>query len=159
MPLKKKILIDLDVITVELWDSKGENKRIANEFIRRVENKEFFVVTPYSLLELVSKWKYTALKDEIEEFYLKKSDMTLSNKDVDAKIDSIGIDDVSILLELERNAVKGEDALLALISSIFDIDYLVTFNRKHLRNKTKIINEVLKENGLKPIQIVGPEEI
>ena len=37
--------------------------------------------------------------------------------------------------ELEKYGVKSEDAFLVLVSSIFGLDYLVTFNRKHLKNK------------------------
>jgi len=69
------------------------------------------------------------------------------------------IDDIKILNELKKKNIKEEDALLVLITSIFDIDYLITFNRKHLRGKCDIINEVLKENGLRIIEVVSPEEI
>jgi len=156
---KKKILVDLDIITVNLWDSKGENKKIADEFIRKIKEKKVFMVTPFSLLETVSKWKYIELKDDIEEFYIKNSYKLLSNKDVDKKIESMGIDDIKILKNLERSGIKGEDALLVLIVSIFRIDYLVTFNRKHLRNKEDVINKILKEEGLGIIKIIGPETI
>ena len=156
---KKKILVDLDIITVNLWDSKGKNKKIADEFIRKIKEKKVFMVTPFSLLETVSKWKYIELKDDIEEFYIKNSYKLLSNKDVDKKIESMGIDDIKILKNLERSGIKGEDALLVLIVSIFRIDYLVTFNRKHLRNKEDVINKILKEEGLGIIKIIGPETI
>ena len=55
--------------------------------------------------------------------------------------------------------IKPEDAFLVLITSIFDINYLITFNRKHLKNNENKINEVLKRNGLKIIKIVEPNEI
>ena len=83
----------------------------------------------------------------------------VTNDDIDAKIDDLGIDDEKILLELQSNGVKEEDAFIVLIASIFDLDNLITFNRKHLRNKKKEINEVLKRNGLKTIEISGPEEV
>ena len=156
---KKKVLVDLDVITVNLWDNKGENKRIAEEFIKKVGKKAFLIITPFSLLETVAKWKYDELKDEIEEFYIKNSYQILSNKDVDEEVKSLKIDDIKILKNLEKNGVKGEDALLILIASIFKIDYLVTFNRKHLRNKETEINKILVEEGLGTIKIIGPENI
>ena len=156
---KKKVLIDLDIVTVNLWDRKGENKKIASDFVKKIGKKDFLVITPFSLLETVAKWKYNALKDDIEEFYIKNSDQILSNKDVDKKMVELKINDIKILENLEKNGVKGEDALLILITSIFGIDYLVTFNRKHLRNKEADINKILKEEGLNAIKIIGPEMI
>ena len=156
---KKKVLIDLDIVTVNLLDRKGENKKIASDFVKKIGKKYFLVITPFSLLETVAKWKYNALKDDIEEFYIKNSDQILSNKDVDKKMVELKINDIKILENLEKNGVKGEDALLILITSIFGIDYLVTFNRKHLRNKEADINKILKEEGLNAIKIIGPEMI
>lgn len=154
-----KLLVDLDVVTVALWEKEDGRKENAIKFINRIKNNEFFVITPFSLLELIAKWKYVSLKDDIEEFYIKQSKQILSNKDVDKKIEFMNIDDIKILKELEKKGVKEEDALLVLITSIFNIDYLVTLNRRHLRNKCNIIKEVLKENGLRIIKIVSPEEI
>ncbi len=156
---KKKVLVDLDIITVNLWDNKGENKKIASDFVKKVEKKDFLVITPFSLLETVAKWKYDALKDDIEEFYIKNSYQIISNKDVDEKIEERKINDIKILEDLEKDGVKGEDALLILITSIFEIDYLITFNRKHLRNREADINNILKEEGLNTIKIIGPEMI
>ena len=83
----------------------------------------------------------------------------LSNEDLDEKIESIGIDDEKIINELRENGIKDEDSLLVLVTSIFNVDYLVTFNRVHLKNKKDIINQVLNKNGLKQIKIIGPEEV
>jgi len=156
---KKSVLVDLDVITVKLWDNQGKNKKIAEEFVKKAEEKIFLIITPFSLLETVSKWKYDALKDNLEEFYIKNSYKVLSNNDVDQRIELLNINDIKILKILEKTEVKGEDTLLVLITSIFKIDYLVIFNRKHLRNKEKEINEILAEVGLKTIKIIGPEMI
>ena len=65
----------------------------------------------------------------------------------------------SIVDSLVKVGVKREDATLAIIVSIFDIDLLVTYNRKHLKNKIKEINEVLSKNGLKEINISLPDEV
>ena len=82
----------------------------------------------------------------------------ISNEDLDERIESIGIDDKKIIKELISQGVKDEDALLILAASIFEADYLVTFNRIHLKNKKEAINEVLNKNGIKTIKIIGPEE-
>jgi len=158
MEQRKKIIIDLDVVTVSIWNKRGKQVEIANNFIDRVKKGGFYVITPFFLLELVSKWKYSQLKDYIEEFYLKFTNNMLSNEDLDKRIDSINIDDEKIIAELKNNGVKGEDSLLVLVASIFDADYLITFNRIHLKNKREAINEVLKKNGIRAIDIIGPEE-
>ena len=155
----KKILIDLDVLTLALW--KGDKKEIAVNFLNRVKNEEFILITPYFILEnLLNKWTYVDLRDKIWEFYSSFSKIMLTDKEIDLKIDLLKIDDIKIIKELINNVgVKDEDAFLALIVSIFNIDYLVTFNRKHLRNNKEKINEVLNKNGLKAIKIVEPSEI
>jgi len=155
---KASVVIDLDVVTVSIWDKKGENVKRAVRFMDRVKNGEFHVVTPFFLLELVSKWKYSELKDYIEEFYLKFTDRMLTNEDMDRQFTLTGIDDEKIIAEFTNNGIKGEDSLLALVASAFDADYLVTFNRAHLRGKKNVINEVLNKNGLRTIGIIGPEE-
>ncbi|MBI4170474.1 MAG: hypothetical protein HY514_02180 [Candidatus Aenigmarchaeota archaeon] len=158
-PDKIKIIVDLDVVTVSIWDKKGANVKAAVSFTERVKKGEFHVVTPYFLLELVSRWKYSELKDYIEEFYLKNTDEMLTNEDLDKRFASMNIDDKRILTELTNRDIKGEDSLLVLVASAFGVDYLVTFNRVHLHNKKSIINEVLEKNGTRTIEIAGPEEV
>ena len=155
----KMIIIDLDIVTVSIWDKKGENVRLAVKFIDRVMNKEFYVITPYFMLELISKWKYSQLKDHIEDFYLKFTDKMISNEDLDERIESMNVDDKKIIVELMNHGIKGEDSLLVLVASIFDADCLITFNRIHLKSKKEVINEVLRKNGLRTIKIAGPEEV
>ena len=158
MKQKKKIVIDLDVVTVAKWD-KGKNGDLARNFLLRIKQKEFEMHTPFYLLGHLDRWKHITLKEQIEDFYLKNSTVLLTNEDVDAQIDSLGIDDVKILLELQSNNIKEEDAFIVLVASIFELYYLVTLNRRHLRNKEKEINEVLRKYGLRTIKIVGPEEV
>ena len=51
----KRILLDLDVVVVSLFaNEKDDRKEIAKEFIKNVENKEFFIITPTIMLEIVS---------------------------------------------------------------------------------------------------------
>lgn len=52
-----------------------------------------------------------------------------------------------------------EDSLLVFLSSIFRLDYLVTFNRKHLSSKKGKINKILRECNLHEIKIVEPSEV
>ena len=47
-----------------------------------------------------------------------------------------------MLVELVDIGVKEEDVILVIASSIFEVDYLVTFNRKHLKSKEREINNI-----------------
>ena len=156
--MKYKVIVDLDVVTVGKWD-RGKYGDISRELMKRVVNKEFELVTPFYLIEHLIKWKNIQLKERIEEFYLKESTTLLTNEDVDNKIEECGIDDKALLNDLKNHNVKEEDAFIVMVTSIFDLDYLITFNRIHLKNKKEEINEVLQKYGLKTIKIAGPEEV
>ncbi|MEK6887862.1 MAG: hypothetical protein AABX14_02840 [Candidatus Aenigmatarchaeota archaeon] len=153
--MKKKILIDLDVLTVALWDSKKE----AIEFLARVKKGEFDVYTPHTLLDLLANWKHDKLKNEIKEFYRLYTKENLTSQKILEGFEKFKVEKHSIVDSLVKVGVKREDATLAIIVSIFDIDLLVTYNRKHLKNKIKEINEVLSKNGLKEINISLPDEV
>lgn len=131
---------------------------LSKAFISRVENKEFNVFTPLLVLERVSKWKEVEIRDAIEEFYVKNSEL-LTTKDIKRRFKELNVNDEKVLKDLEKNGVKPEDALLVLISSVFEFDSPVTFNRKHLKNKEQVINRIMKNNKLKEVDIVEPNEI
>ena len=156
--MKKKILIDLDVVTVGRWDA-GKYGDIARKLLKRTGNKEFDLVTPSYLIGHLLKWHNIQLKEKIEEFYLQESTKILSNEDVDIKIERLEIDDKALLNDLKNHDIKEEDAFIVMVTAIFDLDYLITFNKIHLKNKKEAINEVLKKHGLAAIKIVGPEEV
>lgn len=156
--MKKKMLIDLDVVTVGKWDA-GKYGDVARNLIKRVENKEFKLITPFYMIEHILKWDNIMLRDKIEDFYIKESGEILTNDDVDDKIGELRIDDKKLLEGLKNQGVKEEDAFIVMVTSLFNLDCLVTFNRVHLKNKKEAINEVLKKHGLKAIKIAGPEEV
>lgn len=149
-----KILIDLDVVTVALWDRNKE----AAEFLERAKKGEFELYTPYTLFDTLSKWKNEKLKNEIVGFYELYSKKIISGKESLEKIEELKTGR-KVVEELQKEGVKEEDATLVFIASIFEIDSLVTLNRKHLRNKRDEINRVLRNNGLKEISILLPTEI
>ena len=154
MAIKKKILIDLDVVTLAFWDKKDEAK-----MIEKIKGGMFFMVTPYILLEHLSKWSYKQLADEITHFYEAYSSQIITAQNILEKVTALGIEYRGLLMELVNIGVKEEDVVLVIISSIFDVDYLITFNRKHLKSKEKEINEVLKRNGINCVKIAMPSEL
>lgn len=152
---KKKIIIDLDVVTVAEWNSHKD----AINFISRVKKGEFNLVTPYILLEHLSNWNHKELASKIEHFYNLYSKTIISAQNVLKRLKQIGADREQITNKLILIGVKEEDAVLVLVTSIFEINYLVTYNRRHLKSKEKTINEELSKNGLKNIKIRLPNEI
>ncbi|MEK6907121.1 MAG: hypothetical protein AABW45_01195 [Nanoarchaeota archaeon] len=152
-----KILIDLDVLTVAFW--KGDKKELALKFLSRVKNEEFILVTPFSLVNLILEWNDKLLAEKIKDFYFEYSNHILSNVEILKLTNRKGIGEEKIVNELESLGVKKEDSVLVFVASLFNIDYLITFNRKHLKNNRDKINEVLKKNGLRTIKIVEPNEI
>jgi hypothetical protein len=159
MKVRKKIIVDLDVVTVALWGKNDPRTPIAKGFIDKVGKKEFMLYTPYFLLELVAQWKHIGLREGIGQFYLKNTDVMLTNDDVDTVFGDAGINDEVLLPRLSELGIKGEDSLLVLIASAIGADSLVTFNRVHLRGNTMKINHFLTENSMKTIEIISPEEV
>ena len=157
MNIKNKIIIDLDVVTVGKWD-KGNNGIHSRKLMIRVANRNFYLITPTLLLELVKKWKHESLKIQIEEFYLNNSDELIERLQIIEEIIYKKIDFEEIFNKFVDIGVKEEDITLILVSSLRDAS-LITFNRIHLKNKEEEINEILSEYGLRTIKITSPEQI
>ena len=157
LKIKRKIVIDLDVVTVGKWD-RGQHGNNSRKFMVRVKKREFYLITPTLLLELVGKWKHKNLKIQIEEFYLKNSDELVERLKIIENIVSKGIDFEELFIKFINIGIKEEDITLILASSLRDA-ILITFNRIHLKNKEAKINEILSEHGLKTIKITSPEQI
>ncbi|MBI2575260.1 hypothetical protein HYV82_05240 [Candidatus Woesearchaeota archaeon] len=150
----KKIVVDLDVVTLAFWDRKDEAR-----IIERIKGGQLAMITPYIILEHLSKWEYRRLAEEIAGFYWKYSFQIVTAQNIMDKSNGADLEYGRLLSELVRAGVKEEDAVLVIISALFDIGHLVTFNRKHLKSKEKEINEVLRKNGTGPVRIVLPEEL
>ncbi|MBI4452045.1 hypothetical protein HY637_01325 [Candidatus Woesearchaeota archaeon] len=152
--MKKTIMMDLDVVTVAIWDKKDEMK-----LLEKIKGNEFAMITPYIILEHLSKWNYRKLAEEIASFYEKYSFQIVTAQNIADKTEEMDVDYKKLFIELLNIGVKEEDIVLVIIVGIFDIDFLVTFNRKHLKSKEKEINEVLRRNGINAIRIVQPSEL
>ena len=155
--MKKRIIVDLDVTTVAKWD-KSQNGDLGRKFIIRVEKGEFEMIIPYIILNLINEWRHKKLVKEIRDFYDTYSEDIISVINLEEKIIKLNIDRTTLTSALESLHIKDEDIILVIIASIFGVDYLVTFNRKHLKNNEVKINNVLQKYGLKTIKIVLPDE-
>ena len=83
----------------------------------------------------------------------------MSVKEIVDKSKEIGIDYNKVILDLMSKGVKEEDAVLVFAASAFHLDYLITYNRVHLRGKETEINEILNLNKMKAIKIAAPTSI
>ena len=156
---RKKIIVDLDVVTVALWNKKGNQFKVADNFIKRVKYREFYLVNPFFLIETVLRWRYEELRENIKEFYVNYSNNLLSDTAISEEVARRRLDPNIILPDIIKISIKDEDAFLAFVCSLFKLDYLVTFNRKHLKNNNTKINLVLRGYNLNEIKIVLPNEI
>ena len=152
--MRKKIIVDLDVVTLAFWDKKDE----AN-LIEKIKSGKFNMTAPYIILEHLSKWNYRKLAEEISSFYQTFSFQIVTAQNILDKTNEMQIEYRRLLMELVDVGVKEEDVILVIVSSIFEVDYLVTFNRRHLKSKERKINRVLNKNGIKTIRIVSPSEL
>lgn len=155
MKMKKKIMIDLDVVTVAYWD-RSRMGDLARSFIKKLSKKDHYIITPLMLIELVRKWKHEKLRTQIERFYFDNSNEILDNLQIVDGVLSNGADFEEVFSVLSNLEIKEEDITLVLASSIKEA-LLVTFNRIHLKNKEEEINGILSRYGLKTIKITSPE--
>ena len=150
--MKKKIMIDLDVVTTAIWDKKKESL----EFLARVKKGEFMVYTPFAILDTLSSWEHESLKDSIKEFYEIYSTRIISAEEYVSESSKINIDGKKVADELAKSGVKEEDALLVVVSSVLGLDAIVTYNRRHLHNNKTLISEILRRHKLNEISILLP---
>ena len=151
----RRILIDLDVVTTALWDSKKD----AIDFLERIKRGEFEVYTPFAILNTLSSWKHESLKGSIKEFYELYSTRIISAQEYVENSSKLGINGKKVSADIVKSGVKEEDALLVVVSSIFDLDAMVTYNRKHLHRNKMQINKILRRYKLNEISILLPSEL
>ena len=151
----KRILIDLDVVTTALWDSKKD----AIDFLERIKRGEFEVYTPFAILNTLSLWKHENLKGSIKEFYDLYSTRIISAQEYVENSSKLGVNDKKVSTELARLGIKEEDALLVVVSSVFKLDAIITYNRKHLHRNKMQINKLLRRYKLNEISILLPNEL
>ncbi len=156
---KKRIMVDLDVITVAYFPSNDLRKEYCLSFIERANKGEFEIITPSNFEILLRKWKFRELRDKILDFYKDATTKFIDKIEIIAGLNIKKISFDEIEEEFKSQGIKEEDILIILIASIQDLDYVISYNRKHLKNMEKKINEVLKRNGLSEIRIMSPNEI
>lgn len=155
---KEKISIDLDVVTVGLWEKKDSRREEALEMLKRIKNREFFVISLLSLLKLPEKWRNKILAKNITDYYFAHTDKHVDDAEIFDRLKAKSINVERLLSEFLKKRIKEEDIFLVLACSL-NSSTLVTMNRRHLRGNEKTINEILKKFGLEKIKIRYPREL
>ncbi len=119
--MKKKILVDLDVITVATWKKSDTRTEEAINFLERVKNNEFEVYIPYTLIELLAAWKNKELSEQILRFYsVYAKDIITANSILEVS-ERAGIDFTKVAKQIVASGIKEEDATLILVTSLFEM--------------------------------------
>jgi len=94
-------------------------------------------------------------RKKIHRFYGRYSKDIITAKSLEEKLSSSGKEIKALLKKFTIIGIKEEDAVLATIASVFEVE-LKTFNKKHLLNKHEEINKILREEGMNEIIINEP---
>ncbi len=157
--MKNKIVIDLDVVTVGIWKKADKRRAEAIKFMKRIKNKQFEVVMLSSTLNLVEKWNNIELSTSIKDFYYENTNHFLEDSEIFNFLRKYKVGASAIIDEFLKKGIKQEDIMLILACSAVKADYLITFNRRHLKNNADVINAILSKNKLHKIKVVYPNEI
>ena len=149
----------MDVVTVGIWKKADERRKESLRFMKRVENKEFEILMLSSTLNLVEKWKNLELSTSIKDFYYRNTSHFVEDSEIFNFLTSNKVSSSSIIDEFLKKGIKEEDIMLILTCIAVNADYLVTFNRRHLKNNVDLINLILMKNKLNKIKVVYPNEI
>lgn len=152
--MTSRVLIDLNVVTIGSWEKPDPRRKVAEEFMRLAGEQRFYVVTPYALLERVGKWHHKELVSLIKDFYAKVTDEYVEKAEV---FEELFENFEAIYDALIKVGVKGEDAFLVMVCAVKKAA-LVTFDKKHLKNKGAEIGKVLAEHRCANVEILLPEE-
>jgi predicted nucleic acid-binding protein len=147
-------MIDLDVLYVEFSKKRDERKEATKEFLKKLD--KFKVYTPYILIDTVDKWKDKKLVVKIKNFYELNSEHIISAKEIEERLAELKIDEKELKKSFGHIQIKDEDTLLIIVASIFGIESIITFNKRHLLNNKEKINEILRRFGLNEIAIEEP---
>ena len=160
----KKIIVDLDVVTVANYSRKSlandyERIKYAQRFLnyvsRGVKSGEFWLIALKNFDALLALWKYKEIVIKILDFYHSNSSEFVDTAELITGLVEKGIDYDALMKSFTDRGVKGEDVLIVLVASLKRAA-IITFNKKDLRNRREEINKLLLENGLNGIEIKEP---
>src|SRR3989338_6259520 len=146
----KKVLIDLDVLTIAESERRDDRKEKAIGFLNTLEKQKVEVFTPTFILKQLKLWKNTDLVTKIVTRIFKLSGELLDPDDVDEVLIKKTGKRLKEFAEFGAKEIgtKPSDFILVLYASIKEVDHIVTFNKKHLKNKENQIADFLRKYNL-----------
>lgn len=146
-----KLYLDTSVISALFDDRNPERQNLTRSFFNAIRNFRIFI-SVVTLAE-VERTPDIELRGKMEDTLMGHNVLSLT-------------DDVKLLAKkyIHHGAVPKhheEDAYHIAIAVINDMDYLLSWNFKHLvREKTReVVNMVNTTNNFKKIEIITPAEI
>ncbi|MCS7366558.1 MAG: hypothetical protein NDF52_01620, partial [archaeon YNP-WB-062] len=161
MKEKLKIAFDIDVALVHVWKEKKDARREeVEEFFRLISEKKekLSIVIGTHVLNRIRSWKNKKIVERLEKLY---SNYEVKNpEELILEFSSkLKKEFKEIVKDFSRKAeIKEEDAATLIAYSLLGIEYFVTLNKKHLRNKYAKIKTIGWEFGLKIPEIMLPNE-
>jgi len=152
---KLKLYVETSVWNFYFADDAPEKREITKEFLKSVKQGRYDIFISQIILNEIDKAdeaKKNQLMQLIKEHQPQELDITQEITDLSKEYISQGV----------IPKVKVEDALHVAISTVYEMDALISWNNKHLVNLLKMekINRVnLKEGYTKYLEIITPMEV
>lgn len=157
-----RVIVDLDVVTVAKWHEKRDPRLASSQkFIKSVERGEFSLMVPDIFFEILKVWEHGELVGRIRNWYETNAKFVIpTGKAIMRVASKINLSEETLI---ERFALevdmKKEDAFLVLLGTGCNAEYIVTWNKAHLRNKREKIEQIGRKLGLRVPKIIFPTEI
>jgi len=149
--MKQKLYLDTSVLSAYYDNEKIERQELTKEFWKILENYEIYIST------IVIKELEQTKDNELKSNFL---NLVEGFKKLEISDEATALGDKYLENKIfpERFA---DDAYHTAVASVNNIDYLVSWNFKHLvKIKTRrLVNLVNLQNGYKSIEIIAPPEL
>jgi len=148
---KLKVYLDTSVISALFDERNPERKSLTESFFKESNDFEIFIsnITIAEIEKTPDEKIKRKMKEKIKDFSI----LTISNE-----IEELGN---SLIEKGAINKSYSEDAYHIAIAIINEMDYLLSWNFRHIvRNKTRdIVRMINTLNNLKQISIITPAEL
>lgn len=151
MKRNPKVYLDTSVLSALFDDKNPERKNLTRIFFNQTENFQIFI-SDFTLAE-IERTVNVQLKRKLQKL-VDKFDVVKTNEDVERGAEEY----------IKQGAVPEgypEDAYHIALTVIYEMDYLLSWNFRHIVRKRTIdvIRMVNTLHGLRQVEIMAPPEI
>jgi hypothetical protein len=158
---KVKVAFDIDFACVHAWRKKDRRKEDIKKFfdLLRKNKDKFECLVSSHVLDQISVWRDKKLANDIISLFKSLCKVVDLEENIRyfEKARNVKIKDFTQNYASEVG-IKTEDALAVIVYSLIEVEYFVTFNKKHLRNKYAKLKEIGWKYGIKIPEIMLPSE-